>query len=134
MKSGSRIFIDTNAYSEASRNNKNVQKQLQNAEEIFVSVVVVGELYFGFKKGASESRNLELLREFLNDPRVSIVKTNTAIADIYAQVKYTLEASGTPIPDNDIWIAAGAIETDSILLTFDKHFQDIKGLKIVEKN
>lgn len=125
-----RILIDTNAFSHYSRGNLRVEKVIVQAEKALVSVVSLGELYLGFKEGNRESENLGLLGNFINEFDVVIVGVSTETAVYYADIKYSLRREGTPIPENDIWIAAQAMETNSTLVTLDKHFLKVSSLKV----
>ena len=100
------------------------------AEITYTSVVVLGELFAGFKRGKREAENIEILNRFLG--KISVVVTNVTrdTAIIYGELKNNLAKRGTPIPTNDIWIAAQAVETGSVLISFDKHFLKIPGLRI----
>ncbi|SRR5258708_15826625 len=126
-----RLSIDTNSYSNFLRGNKSSKKPFLEAGEIIVSTIVIGELYFGFKRGRNERKNLEILYKFLSDSKVKVLKISSQTAKIYSDVKHSLKEKGSPIPENDIWIAACAIETDSTLITFDKHFLSIENLKLI---
>ena len=73
------------------------------------------------------------LKEFVNDAKVRIVNVDRKVSWSYGRIKYELRRNGTPIPDNDLWIAAQVIESSSELVTYDKHFLSIKGLKVWKK-
>lgn len=126
-----KLSIDTNSYSNFLRGDKKSEKPYFEAREIIVSTIVLGELYFGFKVGVEENKNLEILYKFLSDSKVKVLKISSQTAKIYSNIKYSLKKKGTPIPENDIWIAAAAIETDSTLITFDKHFLSIENLNLI---
>ncbi len=126
-----RLSIDTNSYSNFLKGDESSKKLFLEADEIIVSAIVLGELYFGFKWGINENKNLEILNKFLGDSKVKILKINSQTAKIYSNIKHSLKKKGTPIPENDIWIAACAIETNSTLITFDKHFLFIENLKLI---
>ena len=61
---------------------------------------------------------------------VSWLNRPGSVQDIFGWLKYQLKLAGTPIPINDVWIAAHAIETGSMLITFDSHFDRIPGLRL----
>ena len=102
---------------------------LQHAPSIIVCVTVLGELLGGFAAGQRESNNRSELTQFLNTPRVKVVFSTTATADLYALVYAALRRKGQPIPTNDLWIAASSLEHGAALLTYDAHFQSIDGLR-----
>jgi len=87
-----------------------------------------GELYSGFKSGSREEENREELNIFLDSPRVVVHPIDPMTADFYASILNNLKAAGTPIPTNDIWIAAVAFQQGYKIFTKDKHFNLIPGL------
>jgi tRNA(fMet)-specific endonuclease VapC len=105
-----KILLDTNAYSALLAGNQDVLARLAESEQVLLSVVVLGELFCGFKGGPRERENRELLADFLRRPPVRVVEISMSTAEIFAQVKDRLRKAGRPIPLNDIWIAAQALE------------------------
>ncbi|MCB0554717.1 MAG: PIN domain-containing protein [Phaeodactylibacter sp.] len=99
------------------------------ANEVFVPIFVFAELLFGFKNGARERENLALPENFLKLPGVFIQYPTNETAHVYASIALGLKEIGKPIPFHDIWIAACAIETGSIIVTYDKHFLNISGAR-----
>jgi predicted nucleic acid-binding protein len=87
--------------------------------------VVLGELRAGFLKGNRLTENLSELDQFLASPRVAVVMVDEETAERYAVIFESLRRAGTPIPTNDIWIAASAMQSGSILLTTDPHFHEV---------
>jgi tRNA(fMet)-specific endonuclease VapC len=92
---------------------------------------MLGELFAGFYCGKREKANRQELTRFLELPGIEIVNIDTSIADRYAIITKQLRKQGTPVPTNDIWIAAAALETGSRLITYDSHFNCIPGLVVV---
>lgn len=125
-----RLLIDTNIYSHGMRGDEEVVAVLRKADEIGVSVVSVGELRSGFKGGKRERDNREELAAFLDAPRVRIYDIDDETAEFYAEVLYGLRAKGTPIPTNDIWIAATAFQNGMKLFSKDRHFWQVAGLNL----
>jgi len=125
-----KILLDTNAYSNYLRGNEKVLDALSKADIVYASIFVLGELYSGFKGGAKELWNKDILRSFLEKPTVSVVDTSIETSEIFADIKHSLIKTGNPIPINDVWIAAHAFETGSVLITFDDHFSKIPGLRL----
>ena len=123
------IAIDTNAYTAFKRGDAQIVSVLQHAPVLMMCVTVLGELLAGFAAGNRESVNRSELTQFLASPRVTVVPTTTATADLYALVYAALRRKGQPIPSNDLWIAASSLEHGAALLTFDAHFQAIDGLR-----
>ncbi|MFP4168542.1 MAG: type II toxin-antitoxin system VapC family toxin, partial [Desulfonatronovibrionaceae bacterium] len=101
---------------------------ISRAEAIFVSPIVLGELIFGFRNGSRFSKNLEELEVFLSHPAVESIKMSQITADRYSRIALQLKQQGTPLPSNDIWIAAQTLETGAELVTMDNHFDKICGL------
>jgi predicted nucleic acid-binding protein len=95
---------------------------------VLLSAVVVGELMYGFRRGAKHRRNVTELREFVADPHVEWLPVTLDTADRYARIASALRDRGTPIPSNDIWIAAHAMEHGADLISFDAHFELVAGL------
>ena len=125
-----RILLDTSAYSHFLRGNNLVLDAMVQAEVIFMSIFVLGELHYGFRGGARLKQNRKLLEDFLQKPSVQVLPGTAETAQIFSEIKFDLKSSGSPIPLNDVWIAASTMETGSVLVTFDKHFTRIPGLRI----
>lgn len=121
----SRIFLDTSAYSAFKRGHPHIQHRIREASLIQVNPVVLGELRAGFLKGARLTENLSELAQFLGSPRVMVVAMDEETAERYAVILDSLRRAGRPIPTNDIWIAASAMQLGSILVTTDPHFRGI---------
>lgn len=126
----SRVVIDTNVYSDALRGEDYAAWVFRSADEILLTPVVAGELLAGFKNGSHEAQNRENLHRFLNKARVRQVGVTHETADFYALIFSELKKQGTPIPSNDIWIAASVMEHGAKLATRDRHFKKIKNLLI----
>ena len=123
------LLIDTNAYSAFMRGNGHIVEAIANADQLRLSAVVLGELLGGFAAGSREAANREELARFLASPRVSLLPINDRTADCYALVYSGLRRKGQPIPSNDLWIAASALEHGCALLTLDAHFRHVDGLR-----
>ena len=123
-----RICIDTSAYSTFMQGDRSIKELLESADQVLVPSIVVGELYAGFYMGQRTKTNIEGLNSFLERPGVVMVSIDLSIAERYGLLVKALKESGTPIPTNDIWIAAVALETGARLLTRDRHFKSIPGL------
>ncbi len=123
-----RILIDTNIYSLALRGNLDVTTTLRQVAHIGISAISIGELLSGFKGGSREQENRRELGQFLDSPRTCLYPLDENTAEYYSSVLNQLKEQGTPIPTNDIWIAATAFQFGLPLYTFDKHFSNIAGL------
>lgn len=123
-------LLDTNAYVELLKGNAEVAALVRDAEQLVFSTVVVGELLFGFRNGNRYEKNHTLLDEFLSQPWVALQTVTRITADRFGRIAAALRKSGTPIPTNDIWIAAHAFETGAEFITFDRHFDEVRGLPL----
>lgn len=120
-----RSFLDTSAYSAFRRGHPAIRHRIQEASEILLNAVVLGELRVGFLKGTRLDKNLAELAEFLASPRVSVVAISETTAERYATILRSLQQAGAPIPTNDVWIAASAMEHGAKLLTTDRHYSRV---------
>lgn len=126
-----KMLIDTNVYTHFKKNTKDVIHALQTVEHIVINNIVLGELFSGFKLGNREKQNKYELDEFLSSSRVDIVSSDEETAEFYAIIFAQLKRKGCPIPTNDIWIAASAMQHGLPIYTLDSHFSNIDGLRIV---
>ena len=127
-----RILLDSNAYSNLKRGHPRVAEIVRASEQVVLPFVVIGELLYGFRHGKRLERNLDELRAFLDNPRVATPSMNLTTADRYARIATALRAKGRPIPSNDIWIAAHAMETGTDLISSDQHFDFVDGLAWIQ--
>lgn len=129
-----RRLLDTNAYVGLKRGDSNVEDLVRSCEHLYFSIIVLGELYFGFHDGSRLRRNVSELEEFLSHPFVSIALLSRTTADRFGRIATQLKRAGTPIPTNDIWIAAQAMELGAELISFDDHFEHVPGLVFADPN
>ena len=125
-----RLLLDTSAYPALRRGREDVVALVRLAERLLLSTIVLGELLLGFRLGSRERRNRAELRELLDSPWVEVVPVTETTADRYSLVVARLRGKGTPIPTNDVWLAAQALETGADLLTFDRHFEAVEGIAL----
>jgi len=125
-----KLLLDTNAYSSYFADDRTILGYLAQADQIFLSVFVLGELYAGFKAGSKEKLNRNFLERFLDKPDVSILEAKAETAEFFGLIKAGLLKTGRLIPNNDIWIAAQALETGSVLVTYDTHFLAVPGIRV----
>ena len=126
-----RLLVDSNRYTEFAKGDPAVVARVESALEVFVPVIVLGELRSGFAFGSKRQKNEEVLEKFLASPDIHILVVDSETTNHYASVYSSLRRNGTPIPTNDIWIAALALQHDLTLDTGDSHFQHVPGLKLV---
>ena len=127
-----KVLLDTNAYSALRRGQELVVKQVRRSEEVLLSIVVVGELLFGFRNGSRYKENVRALKAFVEDPNVRLLPVTWDTADWFGRISAELKRKGRPIPTNDIWIAAHAMQEGADLISSDSHFGNIDDLPWVE--
>ena len=125
-----RLLIDTNRYTDLARNDAQTVAKLLDADEIVVPFVVLAELRSGFRNGTLSAKNESGLAKFLSNPKVRCVFPDERTTHFYADLYALLRNQGTPIPTNDIWIAALAIQHSLPLYTRDSHFGKIPQLEL----
>jgi tRNA(fMet)-specific endonuclease VapC len=126
-----RLAIDTNRYRDLCDGKRDVVERLETAEAIFVPFVVIAELRAGFSVGTKGRANERLLHRFLAQPGVAILDTTDATTRCYAALYRQLRTQGTPIPTNDLWIAAIVVEHDLALYSRDAHFDVLPQLSLI---
>ena len=125
-----KVLLDTSAYSALWRGDQAVLDVVRRSETIAMSAVVLGELHSGFRAGNRCAENTAQLAQFLGKPSVRILNVTEETALRYAEVDVYLRKKGRPIPRNDVWIAAVALEHGLHLVTLDAHFREIPMLLI----
>jgi len=124
-----RLVLDTSAYSRMRRGHPEVLSLLAAAETVLIPTIVLGELQAGFRLGSRTAENRVILGEFLDEPFTAVLEVTAAAAAVYGELFAQLREAGTPIPINDVWIAACAVEARAHLVTFDRDFERIRDLK-----
>lgn len=117
-----KLALDANRYDDLLTGDEAVAEVVENADEVHLPFVVVGELRAGFAAGNRAVENERLLRRFLLKEGVEILLADEQTTHHYAAVYAQLRRQGTPIPTNDMWIAALALQHDLVLCTRDRHF------------
>jgi len=125
-----KVVLDTNSLRKLSEGWHPLVQALENCQKVQIPVIVLGELFVGFKGGSREVKNIRDLEDLLNERGIETIGLDRETAEIYARIAHELRIKGRPIPANDLWIAASAIETGAVLITYDSHFRDIAGLRI----
>jgi tRNA(fMet)-specific endonuclease VapC len=121
----SRYCLDTSAYSHFKRGDPRVVELIDGAEWLGMPTIVLGELRVGFLLGGRQLVNEMELREFLSSPVVEVLGVDPEVSRHYAEIVVDLRRAGTPIPTNDVWIAAITAREGALLLTYDDHFRSI---------
>ena len=123
-----RVVLDTSAYSHFRAGHPALHERLEAAHEILLPTVVLGELHAAFRGGSRFLDNEATLERFLEEPFVTVRAIDGEVAARYGEVFSQLKRAGTPIPTNDVWIAAVTLETGAHLLSFDGDFSHVAGL------
>ncbi len=126
-----RIALDTNRYVDLIRGETNVVSALEKADAVLIPFVVIGELRAGFCAGTRRAENEEILERFLLKNGVEVLYPTDQTTRNYAGLFTQLRAQGTPIPTNDLWVAALVIEKGLTLMTRDRHFGHIPQLHLL---
>jgi tRNA(fMet)-specific endonuclease VapC len=117
--------LDTSAYSNFRRGNGELAELLDRAELVGVSTIALGELRTGFLLGGRRQSNEAELEAFLDNPAVEVLQVDSETSRHYAGIVAELRKAGTPLPTNDIWIAAAAARYATTVLTCDDHFERV---------
>lgn len=123
-----RLVLDTSAYAYFRHGHDDVLGLIAGAQVVFVPVIVLGELEGGFELGTRGKENRVALRQFLDEPFVSVLETTSPVARRYGRLFARLRRAGTPIPTNDVWIAAVTEDCGAHLVTFDQHYRHVESL------
>lgn len=125
-----KVLLDTNAYAALLRGDEKVLSAMSRAETIYMSAIVLGELFSGFRGGKRFVENRKILERFLDRPHVALLPVGMETADVFGSIKQQLKEQGAPISINNVWIAAHALETGSVVVTYDTHFKQVAGLRL----
>jgi len=123
-----KVLLDTNAYSQLMRGDPQVSMLVRRSEGVTMSMVVIGELLYGFRYGRRYAENRAQLEDFLAEPITYTLDVSLDTAERFGAIAGALRRKGRPIPTNDIWIAAHAVQAGAELLSYDAHFDAVDGL------
>ena len=123
-----RLALDTNRYVDLLRGDEEVAARVIRADAVFLPFVVLGELRAGFSAGARARGNERALQRFLAKPSVDVLLASEATTMHYASLYRQLREQGTPVPTNDLWIAALVVEHRLTLYSRDAHFDHLPQL------
>lgn len=123
-----RVALDTNRLTDLFQGDAALAERLGLCDEVWIPLVVLAEIKAGFLGGTERHRNEILLRKLLSKTTVGVLLPDRETAEHYARLFVQLKRAGTPVPDNDLWIAALALQHDLLLITRDRHFKSIPQL------
>ena len=126
-----RLALDTSAYVHLQRDPPDLAEEVRGAEVIGVPIIVVGELRFGFVNGTRLHENTRILERFLAVPRAG-PGIDDHTTHLFGEIAALLRRAGTPIQQNDMWIAALCKQHDFVLATADRGFGQVLGLRVIE--
>ncbi len=121
-----RCCLDTSAYSQFKRGDGQVVELIDRADWVGLPTVVLGELWLGFLLGTRLRQNQTELAAFVANPSVETLAVDEEVARIYAEIVVDLRKAGTPLPTNDIWVAATSVRAGASVITYGAHFSKIK--------
>ncbi len=121
-------LLDTNIVIALFARDRTVEQQLARSKVILLPCIVVGELYFGAYKSTRIAENIARIQEFTAKNRILVCDQDTAHK--YGQIKSALKAKETPLPENDMWVAAIALQYELTLVTRDEHFRAIERIRL----
>ena len=125
-----RVALDTNRLTDLFQGDAELAQRLGTCEEVWIPLVVLGEIRAGFYGGTQHRKNELLLHRLLAKATVRVLLPGPETAERYARLFVQLKRAGTPIPDNDLWIAALVLEHNLVLITRDRHFERIPQLML----
>lgn len=125
------LVLDTSAYIAFVDNQPGVVRATRLVDIIFMPVVVIGELRYGYHKGSRSLENSRQLSSFLNNQRVEIAVVDDAVAKQYGLLKYQQARIGKILTDNDLWIASICLSLHQPLLSLDTDFNRIEQLELL---
>lgn len=120
-----RVALDTNRYVDFCRGEDSIFGVVKRAEEIVMPFVVLAELRAGFACGTRAKKNAAVLTKFLSKPRVRVLFADDGTTHHYAYLFKQLRKQGTPIPTNDLWLAALCVQHELVLASRDEHFNHL---------
>ena len=126
------LLLDTNTYTELARGNASALSKVQRATHILLTFVTLGELRAGFAAGNKAQQNEKVLQKFLASSRVKVIYPDSETTHYYARIYAQLRKAGSPIPANDLWIAALSMQHVVPLYTLDAHFKKVESIDLLD--
>lgn len=126
--SGGKFLLDTNIITAWMKGEKEIADNIEKSSNVYIPIIVLGELYYGAAYSTKVQKNTTVIRKLSNRYKILLIDEEATIE--YGKIKAALRAQGSPIPENDIWIAATALRHSLTLVTRDKHFNEVRKLKL----
>lgn len=123
---GNKFLLDTNIITAWLKGESKIADKIDNAEEIHIPIIVLGELYYGALYSTQKQKNLNNIKSITS--YYNVLQIDEAVAVAYGNIKTALRKKGKPVPENDIWIAAIAKRFNLIVVSRDKHFKEIEDI------
>ena len=127
MNQNGNYLLDTNIIIRLFTGDSAIQEKMLNGDNLFLPSPAIGELYYGAQKSGKVAENLHRTNTFVENH--ILLSCDLETAQWYGIIKNQLRRKGRPIPNNDIWIAAIAMQHDLILVTRDSHFDEVESLQ-----
>ena len=125
-----RAVLDTSAYIRYGAAHEETICALEAADQIFIPFAVYAELLSGFRKGTRFQANLSKLEQIIESLEIQWISAERNVADVYSEIYDALRRAGRPVPTNDLWIAACCLSVSGVLLTTDRHFEQMPHLQL----
>ncbi len=125
---GNKVFAGTNIFIDLMKGDTEIAQNLDSFSIVYLSPIVLSELYFGAYRSANPAKNLAKISIAVRNSKMLTIDAETA--EIYVSTKVALLAKGKPIPENDIWIAASAIQHNLLLYANDNHFKEVERIQL----
>ena len=123
-----KYLLDTNIVIALFANDLTLVNKITEIQDVSIPAIVIGELFYGAKKSGRSQENSRRIDRFVSDN--VILNCDAETAKFYGKIKNNLRVKGHPIPENDIWIAAIALQHKLTLISRDKHFKAVDGLML----
>ncbi len=128
MKMNGKFLLDTNVVIALFDGDAHIIERINQSEEVYIPVFVLGELFYGAYKSTKQVQNLKQIEDFQN--KLDILECDKLTAKFYGEIKNDLRKKGKPIPENDIWISALAVQHHLTIISRDKHFENVKKITL----
>lgn len=120
-----KIALDVNRYRDVAQNDPAARAIVASADRVYLPFIVLAELRAGFLGGSRGRENEKGLVRFLKSSRVRVLFPDEQTTFHYATIQHQLRSQGTPIPTNDMWVAALVIQHGLHLCSRDGHFDHL---------